>query len=79
MIKFDEKGEITKEWKEYISNLSREDLETFAIGADAYAEELEKNITDAIEYIKDEAHYNCWLDIYKMNELVGILKGEDNE
>ena len=74
MIKFDKDHNITKEYKEYIQNLSREDLEIFAIGADALAEQLQEKNNKAIEYI--EQHI---LATETEDMLLNILKGEDKK
>jgi len=41
--------------------------------------EFSKRITDAIEYIKEKAKNNCWIDQYEASDLIKILKGEDKE
>ena len=64
ITKFDEEGNITKEWSEYVKNLDREDLETFFIGADAL-------INKAIKYIED----NGIIDLNGY-DLLSLLKGD---
>jgi hypothetical protein len=46
ITRFDEEGNITKEWLEYVQNLDREDLETFFIGADALIRRVTKYIEE---------------------------------
>lgn len=41
--------------------------------------ELSKRISKAIEYIKEKARNNCWIDQYEANDLIKILKGVDKE
>lgn len=40
--------------------------------------ELQEVINKAIEYIKEKARNNCWIDQYESCDLIKILKGEDN-
>lgn len=78
ITKFDEEGNITKEWSEYVKNLDREDLETFFIGADAL-------INKAIEYIEENCseHGNeesMWFyRTINADNVLNILKGVDKE
>ena len=51
IIRFDKNGDITKEWKEFVENLSREDLERFFIGADALCRRRKETFDEAMEYI----------------------------
>ena len=44
MIKFDENKQITKEYKEYVSNLDRKDLEERYIGADILLDYIKKYV-----------------------------------
>lgn len=37
---------------------------------------LEQRIDNAIDYIKEKAINNCWIDQYEANDLINILKGE---
>lgn len=39
--------------------------------------ELQQKIDKAIEYIKNKAIKNCWLDQYESCELIKILKGSE--
>lgn len=41
--------------------------------------ELKNRIDTAIEYIKDKARNNCWIDQYEASHLIGILQGSDKE
>ena len=41
--------------------------------------ELRDRINKAIEYIKEKARNNCWIDQYEANDLIKILKGVDKE
>ena len=36
-------------------------------------------IDKAIEYIKEKARNNCWIDQYESCDLIKILKGDTNE
>jgi hypothetical protein len=40
---------------------------------------LQDKIHKAIDYIKNKARNNCWIDQYESCELIDILRGEDNE
>lgn len=40
-------------------------------------EVLQERIDKAIEYIKDKARNNCWIDQFEANDLIKILQGED--
>ena len=77
MIKFDENGEITQEYKNYISNLDRKELEILYIGADAYVDRLKKKINKTIDYINelDDETDNTIYEIDKKtrDELLNIL------
>jgi hypothetical protein len=77
MIKFDENGEITKEYKNYISNLDRKELEILYIGADAYVDRLRKKINKTIDYINelDDETDNTIYEIDKKtkDELLNML------
>lgn len=42
-----------------------------------YIDELENKIDKAIEYIKNKARNNCWIDQYESSDLIKILEGED--
>lgn len=53
--RFDEEGNITKEWSEYVKNLDREDLETFFIGADAAYRRLEADYAQANDIIVEQS------------------------
>lgn len=44
-----------------------------------YVDKLQQRIDKAIEYIKNKARNNCWIDQYESCELIKILKGEDEE
>ena len=80
MIKFDEEGNITEEWSEYVRNLDREDLETYFIGADA----LIKRVTEFVEnYMyqnlkKDDDKLYEYITFRKedIEDLLGMLKGD---
>ena len=41
--------------------------------------ELRSRIDKAIEYIKEKARNNCWIDQYEANDLINILQGEDTK
>lgn len=38
--------------------------------------QLKERIEKAIEYIKDKARNNCWIDQYESCDLLKILKGD---
>ena len=77
MIKFDENGEITQEYKNYISNLDRKELEILYIGADAYVDRLKKKINKTIDFINelDDETDNTIYEIDKKtkDELLNML------
>lgn len=77
MIKFDENGEITQEYKNYISNLDRKELEILYIGADAYVDRLRKKINKTIDFINelDDETDNTIYEIDKKtkDELLNML------
>ena len=61
MIKFDENKNITEEYKNYISNLEREELEIIYIGADAYVDRL-NNVLNELEKLTIGICENCYED-----------------
>ena len=78
--RFDENGDITKEWKEYVENLSREDLETFFIGADALCRRRGKAIKEALETLtKDENEAPIEVILQDVFEAVETLRGADED
>lgn len=77
----DEIVDIEREKNKEIERLKEMKLHTEKYASemeDKYILEKNKN-NKAIEYIKEKARNNCWIDQYEANELIGILKGVDKE
>ena len=77
IVRFDENGNITKEWKEFVENLDREDLERFFIGADALCRRRKKAIDEASELLLGDQidgtnEYDINVD--KVVEAINLLK-----
>lgn len=93
MKKLDKNRNVTQEYLDYVSNLERQDLETFYIGADLLVDRLNNILNKAIEYIEvsiEEGNYfedDIATDISEptydkyvnSNSLLDILKGVDKE
>ena len=45
------------------------------LGIEQKNKELQERIDKAIEYIKEKARNNCWIDQYESCDLIKILKG----
>lgn len=70
MIKFDENKNITEEYKNYVSNLEREELEIMYIGADAYV--------DRLNNVLNEIYENLMFDYKNLDVKKLKLDGMDN-
>lgn len=68
MIKFDENKNITKEYKSWVSNLDRKELEKMYIGADILIERVKKHIFENYKEVP------CYDTYYK--EIIDILEGK---
>lgn len=42
-------------------------------------EDYKSRIEKAIEYIKEKARNNCWIDQFEASDLIKLLRGENNE
>ena len=56
---------------DYITNLQKDLRDACEV-----IEQLKKDKLKAIEYIKEKARNNCWIDQYESCDLINILKGE---
>lgn len=57
-------------------------LDEYECAIDNRDDKIEKYkdvIDKAIEYIKEKARNNCWIDQYESCNLIKILKGDSNE
>lgn len=57
-------------------------LDEYECAIDNRDDKIEKYkdvIDKAIEYIKEKARNNCWIDQYESCDLIKILKGDSNE
>ena len=54
----------------------KETLKDMVIDKQEEIERLNNIIDKAIEYIKEKARNNCWIDQYEACDLIKILKGE---
>lgn len=55
----------------------KETLKDMVIDKQEEIERLNNIIDKAIEYIKEKARNNCWIDQYEACDLIKILKGEE--
>lgn len=62
---------------DYIEELERKAKESEKYFKLWHEEKIKNN--KAIEYIKEKARNNCWIDQYEANDLINILKGVDKE
>lgn len=80
--------DLTKEQllliKDYISNLQQENIklisENEAIKNIKYTVDeviYKLRVDKAIDFIKNKAKNNCWIDQYEANDLINILEGND--
>lgn len=62
---------------DYIEELERKAKESEKYFKLWHEEKIKNN--KAIEYIKEKARNNCWIDQYEANDLINILKGVDKD
>lgn len=62
---------------DYIEKLERKAKESEKYFKLWHEEKIKNN--KAIEYIKEKARNNCWIDQYEANDLINILKGVDKD